>query len=96
MVASKRQLTEFSSHENLQSPQIPSVANSSYAKEIPQRGIINQMQVLPTIHSLPKLHFQPLYNLPRLQITLKVIPHIDNFARNQTFNTNYQNLQSEL
>jgi len=72
IVASKRKLT----------------TEFSSHENLPQRGITNQAQVLPTIRSLPEPDFQ-YQSLPLLPTR-----NTNNFAHNQAFHAGYENQQN--
>jgi hypothetical protein len=92
-------LTIELSEESLR-PEILSAAHPLHIRDIPQRGIINQAQALPTIASLyPKLsNILPHQNLPSPPTTRQITSQTDHafHAGPLSYYGNQQNSQSEL
>ncbi|KUJ09875.1 uncharacterized protein LY89DRAFT_675400 [Mollisia scopiformis] len=101
--ASKRQVaTTYSGQNSLRQPQAPS-AQPSYTRDIPQQGIMTQVQALPTIASLHAElpNFQPHQSLPSLPSTRQATTQTDNVTNYHAFHAspgpyylNQQNLQT--
>jgi hypothetical protein len=83
-------MTERSGKNSLRQPQTVS-AQPSYTRDVPQRGITNQAQALPTIASLHP-------ELPSPPMTRQVAAPTDNLTHDHAFHASpapyYQNKQN--